>query len=283
MILEDKERFNKFIKLLPEQKVELFLIRILSSGKSVERYLAMFQEYDSWSSEILSQFSDSKINSTWKVFNESFNALRDFLLEHYKFSNQKNEELKLENRFAEFRKNEEDLRKLAEDFEVKYKELVFVAKEEMENNKNIIVREPDNKPEVILSKNSSGYNIPKVFEVSTEERGIWINGCLLSYPHSSGKNMTFFEYLYDNAGEKLELAKLPQEIKKEIKSKRVINMLNGLGFKGQILKAFFPKRSNKRDILFRREVSVEELRKNGIDIDMLIEQLVSAHKRNSPK
>ena len=122
------------------------------------------------------------------------------------------------------------------------------------------------------------------YEVGVKDREIWINNkYLISKPHSIGSNMEFFLYLLENQNVKIKKIDLSENIKNEIKSKRITKIINALGFTGEILKAFFPKRG-KGGLLFRQTVSREELQEMGIKEDLFLKELELSHmKKYSPK
>ena len=125
-------------------------------------------------------------------------------------------------------------------------------------------------------------SVPETFCVSAKDREIWINEYLLSKPFAVGSNKGFFDYIYDNAGRSLARNEMPDYAKEDLAGKRFSKVLNQLGFKGEILKAFFPERS-KSQVLFRREVSSAKLRESGVNLKVLMLELLTAHARNSPK
>jgi hypothetical protein len=74
---------------------------------------------------------------------------------------------------------------------------------------------------------------------------------------------------------------MPEYAKAEVGSKNFSKVLNELGFKGEILKAFFPERG-KSTVLFRKTVSVAQLEREGIKLPLLLQELRTANIRNSP-
>ncbi|EKE21320.1 MAG: hypothetical protein ACD_7C00281G0003, partial [uncultured bacterium] len=125
--------------------------------------------------------------------------------------------------------------------------------------------------------------ISKNFSLSIKDREIWVNDkYLLSKPYGAGNNLEFLNYLMENPNKKIARLELPNNIKTEIKNKVFSKILNALGFKGEILKLFFPERG-KTKILFNPIISNEELNKRGIRIPVLMKELELAHIKNSPK
>lgn len=118
--------------------------------------------------------------------------------------------------------------------------------------------------------------------ISLKDREIWINNYLLSKPHAVGKNMGFFEYIYNNPNISIKRTDLPDSIKKEILRKSFTKIINAIGFKGEILKAFFPKRG-KTEFMFKKEVLLKDLNNSGIKTPVLLKELELAHTKNSLK
>jgi tetratricopeptide (TPR) repeat protein len=130
--------------------------------------------------------------------------------------------------------------------------------------------------------------IPQIFEVKVEDRYIWVNNYLLSKPHAVGSNFEFFEYVRSQLqGIKIERNKLQgpggPSLKQEVKSKGFIKILNELGFKGEILKAFFPKRGKDALIYRGDRITKKDLEKAGVRASLFIKELELAHLKNSPE
>lgn len=127
------------------------------------------------------------------------------------------------------------------------------------------------------------------FEIQVKDRYIWINNYLLSKPHAVGSNFEFFEYIrLQPAHTKIERKNLPSKsgdlsIKEQVKNKSFIKILNALGFKGEILKTFFPKRG-KNIIVYRGDkITKKDLEKSGIKMPLFLKELELAHIKNSPE
>lgn len=128
-------------------------------------------------------------------------------------------------------------------------------------------------------------NTPKTFQLSIKDRYIWINDYLLSKPHAVGSNLSFFEHIRSKPVNTLiKKSDLPQFLQEDIGSKDFAKILNELGFKDELLRAFFPKRSKKSGVAYRGDkVSKKDLENAGINIALLIKQLELAHLKNNPK
>ncbi len=130
------------------------------------------------------------------------------------------------------------------------------------------------------------------FEIKVKDRQIWINDYLLSKPFGVGSNFEFFEYIRSKPPDTLIARnKMPNigdgigygYTKEAIKKKGFIKILNELGFKDQILKAFFYKRS-KNTLIYRGDkITKEDLNKAGIKFSLFIKELELAHAKNSPE
>lgn len=118
--------------------------------------------------------------------------------------------------------------------------------------------------------------IPDQYRISIKDREIWVNDYLLSKPHGAGKNFSFFEYIHQYPNQAIHRNELPDSLQKEISGRRFSKILNELGFKGEILRAFFPERG-KSVIHYRPEVTKEQLEKDGIKLRLFIKQLEVAH------
>ena len=132
-------------------------------------------------------------------------------------------------------------------------------------------------------RNSQSKKWPSNFKVSVKDREIWINDILLSKPYSVKGNKYFFDHVYDHPDQKLTREKMPDLVKAAIGGKNFFKILNELGFKGEILKVFFPERG-KSTLLFRKSMATKHLAKDGINIELLVQELRTlATVRSSPK
>ena len=135
---------------------------------------------------------------------------------------------------------------------------------------------------------NSTKNIPNKFVITIKDKEIWINKYLLSKPHAVGDNFEFFECIRSQPiNTKIDRNNVPNSgglaLKRAKKNKSFIKTLNELGFKGEILKAFFPKRS-KNIVVYRGDrITREDLEKSGIKISLFIKELEVADTKNSPE
>ena len=120
------------------------------------------------------------------------------------------------------------------------------------------------------------------YEITLKDREIWINNYLISKPHSIGSNMEFFRYLFENPNKLIKRSELPEYVIKEIGTKKFSKMLNGLGFVGEILKAFFPK-SGKTSMCFIPAIYRKDFEKRGVDETIFLKELDLAHSKKSSK
>lgn len=129
---------------------------------------------------------------------------------------------------------------------------------------------------------------PSKFVISVKDREIWVNEYLIGKPHAVGSNLEFFEYVQrQSPNTKIERNKLPDSgglsLKREVKSKSFIKILNELGFKDEILKAFFYKRSKDTLIYRGDKITKKDLEKAGGKILLFLKELELAHIKNSPE
>lgn len=127
---------------------------------------------------------------------------------------------------------------------------------------------------------------PKDFEIKIIDRQIWINNYFLSKPQALGKNLEFFEYVRSRPKKTIiRRNELPNknnwDLKTQITGTGFIKILNCLGFKGELLKAYFPKRG-KNELIYRGDkITRKEIEKDGIKISILIKELELANEKNS--
>lgn len=180
---------------------------------------------------------------------------------------------------------------------------LLLAKTKEENAKRAVTKQRASAPQIPVQKieitampalrfksekqakspTAKSEDAPDAFSVSVKDREIWVNGFLLSKPYAVSDNKEFFDYVYENADKSLTRDAMPDYAKKAIRGgKGFSKVLNELGFKSEILKAFFPERG-KSALLFRKSILTERLAKDGINIELLLQELRTAHTRNSPK
>ncbi|MDD4661856.1 MAG: hypothetical protein PHG24_01065 [Candidatus Pacebacteria bacterium] len=129
--------------------------------------------------------------------------------------------------------------------------------------------------------------VPNKYEVYVKDREIWVNNYLIGKPHATGSNFEFFDYIRSQEPhKKIERRELPSKLgdlslKKQIEKKSFIKILNGLGFKGEILKAFFDKRGKDTITYAGDKISKEYLEKKGIKINILLKELDLANDKNT--
>jgi len=159
--LDDKSRFVKVLKLLPENFIDDFVRGDLWNASYPWQLNSKISKYDNYSKEILSEFSNPKINKAWKAFNKLFYALEKFLADnfwvpehslrdyfylrpdiHHNFHDkweyierrEKPEAYKdwCDKASVEWWKAKSKLDNLAEEFEKVYKDFIKIAKKEIE-------------------------------------------------------------------------------------------------------------------------------------------------------
>lgn len=124
------------------------------------------------------------------------------------------------------------------------------------------------------------------FEVAVKDREIRINNYILSRPFATGINYEFLEFIRRQKKDRLiERKCIDEAIGDGIRGARFIKLLNNLGFKGEVKKAFFYK-VNKCGLYYRGDkITREDLEKAGVDMGVLIKELELADLkcRKSPK
>ena len=120
----------------------------------------------------------------------------------------------------------------------------------------------------------------KEYVISAKDREIRINDYLLSKPHAVGSNFEFFLFLLANPDKEIKKSELSSDLRSQIGKKSFSKILNALGFKGEILKTFFPKRG-KSSLLFKQQVNYDYIVNSGIREGILLKELELAHIKNS--
>jgi len=147
------------------------------------------------------------------------------------------------------------------------------------------VRELREKIEKVITAKNHTAQVPETFEISIKDREIWINNFLLSRPHAVGTNYeTFDEIRRKSTNKPIKKADFPNWLKEEIGDGSLADIIYQLGFTGEILKAFFPKRSKKGIIQYAGDkINKKDLQNRGINVALLMKQLELAHIKNNPE
>lgn len=154
---------------------------------------------------------------------------------------------------------------------------------------NYLIEKLSKKENEKTTKKEKLENSLEIFKIQVRDRYIWINKYLLSKPHAVGSNLEFFEYVQAQpVNTKIERKNLPSQFgnlsfREQIKNKGFIKILNELGFKSEILKAFFPKRGKDMLIYKGDKITKKDLEKAGIKIPLFLKELELAHIKNSPE
>lgn len=292
MKYDDLTRFEKIIKFLPEQRVGFFIDE-LWNGYYSKGLLPMLVNYKDYSETILSEFKNKRLEKERKKFNKSIRSLLLFLDTHF-FSHFENYALYPELRGTPlWDRRFEELHTQIEEFKQGYEKLIVVGKQFLDKTSvvpqkgNDVEGTEEHRIKPLRPKKLKG-KLPKTFEIQVKDRYIWVNNYLLSKPHATGVNLEFFEYIQgQKPNTKIERNKLPDfgklALKQEVKNSSFIKILNKLGFKGEISKAFFYKRG--KDSLFYRgdKITQKDLEKAGVKMPILLKELELAHIRNNPE
>jgi hypothetical protein len=129
----------------------------------------------------------------------------------------------------------------------------------------------------------------KTFEIKVKDREIWVNNYLLSKPHATSSNYEFLEYILsksDNA--KIERKNLPDSsgeasLKYKLRGDKFKKAFTSLGFKGEILKAFFKNRGKNQTTFRGKKITRKDLEDAGVKISLFIQELKLANTKNSSK
>ncbi len=154
---------------------------------------------------------------------------------------------------------------------------------------NHILEKLEEQKPIAPHDNESKTNQKQSYKISVKDREIWVNEYLIAKPYATGSNFEFFEYVRSQTSNQPILrTQLPESfgsasLKEQMKNKRFFNILNGLGFKDEIKKAFFYKVNS--DSLYYRgdEVTTDGLKEAGVKISIFLKELEVAHLKNSPK
>jgi len=102
-----------------------------------------------------------------------------------------------------------------------------------------------------------------VLKISYDNHKLKINEIVIAKPHFESENDYFATYITTNPGKKLtsqEFAKF----KNNKMTKKFDQIINDLGFKGNIKKLFFPNISI-RAVEFRNQITPEDMKKAGVN------------------
>ena len=158
--LDDKMRFVTILKFLPEKFVDDFVNYYLWNAKYPVEANEILFKYAEYKKEILSEFSNSKINDARINFNKSFDVLTKFLTDHFWIPNQQYEmhknppffylEPRIHHNFGGknmnpilWHKYKSELEKIANEFKETYKNFIKIAKIEIEQKDEIVKLSPE--------------------------------------------------------------------------------------------------------------------------------------------
>ena len=158
--LDDKIRLATVLKFLPEKFIDDFVRYYLFNANYPVEKNEIFIKYTEYKNEILSEFSNSKINNAYINFNKSFDVLTKFLAEHFYIPNAHYKMYKnppffyLEPRIhynfdgenkdsTLWNKYKSKLDKIANEFEETYKSFIKIAKDEIEQKDEIVKLSPE--------------------------------------------------------------------------------------------------------------------------------------------
>ncbi len=126
------------------------------------------------------------------------------------------------------------------------------------HSNNEIVNQIDSNASTTSDKSS-----PYTITYSTN-RDIILNGLMvLSRPTFNGENDLVFSYLFKNPGKSFSKKEIEEAISQKI-AKDFHKIVENLGFKGDLAKMFFS--ISKNDVMFRNQVSSDDLVRMGISL-----------------
>ena len=102
-----------------------------------------------------------------------------------------------------------------------------------------------------------------VLKISYDNHKLKINEIVIAKPHFESENDYFATYITNSSGGKLTTSEFVK-FKNNKMTKKFDQIINDLGFKGNIRKLFFPNISIKA-VEFRNRITTEDMKKAGID------------------
>jgi hypothetical protein len=156
-------------------------------------------------------------------------------------------------------------------------------------NKENSLKRAENILDSTNKKQKRENNIPKKFRLTIKDRKIFINDYIIGNPQYHAKGFELLRYISEQAkkgNRTIKRADLPDSfgnisLKEKIRGTSFTKLLNELGFKGEILKSFFPERS-KNIIVYRGDIiHLKELKESGININVLLKELELANEKKN--
>ncbi|MFA5184517.1 MAG: hypothetical protein WC456_03230 [Patescibacteria group bacterium] len=102
-----------------------------------------------------------------------------------------------------------------------------------------------------------------ILKITYDNHKLKINEIIIAKPHFESENDYFATYITNNPGKKLTNQEFVK-FKNSKMTKKFDQIINDLGFKGNIKKLFFPNISIKA-VEFRNQITMEDMKKAGID------------------
>lgn len=126
---------------------------------------------------------------------------------------------------------------------------------------------------------------PDELLLAVKDREIWINEFLIAKPFATGTGYEFLEYIRSQEpNTPIVRTKLPELLKADTKGKSFIKLLNGLGFKGELLKTFFYDRGEHKITYRGDRITDKMFREAGVRPEVVLKELELAHLlKSSPK
>jgi hypothetical protein len=124
---------------------------------------------------------------------------------------------------------------------------------------------------------------PTELKLKVVDREVWVNNYLIAKPHAVGNNYDFLEYVRKQPFDQpITKDSLTIDIQEAMGDKTFFKILNALGFKGEIKRAFFYK-VDARTLCYRGDnLTLLQLKDAGVNIKLLIKQLEVADAKYNP-
>lgn len=150
LVLNDESKLDKFLEILPENKVYDFLDE-LASAQYEDVYNEMLYKCDNYIKTVFSNFQSTEINRAFQNFNEAFKKLNKFLLRTFSriyTAGMKNKLTNMVGLFPDHRNSTETKREfwmkqfqqlefLCSEFENKYRNFLKIAHTELSKEAKI--------------------------------------------------------------------------------------------------------------------------------------------------
>lgn len=124
---------------------------------------------------------------------------------------------------------------------------------------------------------------PTKLKLKVVDREVWVNNYLIAKPHAVGNNYDFLEYVRKQPFNKPIIKdNLEIDLQEAMGDKTFFKILNALGFKGEIKRAFFYK-VDARSLCYRGDnLTLQQLKEAGVNIKLFVKELEVADAKYNP-